>query len=280
MTEMYFGTTGRNGTPSGTSIGRRRKDKIMTDLADDVDPTTATSWDEFAFCMRRLRARADNVSYRELERWGEEHGRPLARTTLLEVLHGRRIPRKGLLLAFVEACGVDPTLDPRWEQTWNRLNEQLNVTASSVSNGQGADGEEDSDTVDYLDEPVVVSAGVWDQAQYLIQQARLSAEREAATIVARAREEAKSIVRQARTEATEMQAAAHRDAEQIIQAARERARQETEALRESVLQELIAELDKHEPRRPATPRPAEGVTDRHQPGVVATPGKHKRRFGR
>lgn len=251
----------------------------MTDPADDVDPTTATSWDEFAISMRRLRARADNVSYRELERWGEEHGRPLARTTLLEVLHGRRVPRKGLLLAFVEACGVDTTVDPRWEQTWNRLNEQLNVIVSAGSDDQVED-EEDSNTVDYHDEPVVVSTGVWDQAGYLIQQARLSAEREAATIVARAREEAKSIIRQARTEATEMQVAAHRNAEQIIQVARERARQEAEALRESVLQELIAELDKHEPRRPAAPRLAEGITDRHQPGVVATPGKRKRRFGR
>ena len=48
-------------------------------------------------------------------------GRSLPRTTLGEVLSGRRFPSKAFLLTFVELCGVDPAADRRWEATWNRL---------------------------------------------------------------------------------------------------------------------------------------------------------------
>ncbi len=90
----------------------------------DIDPTTARSVAEFAGYLRRVRARADNISYRELEHWGKRHHSPLPRSTLVDVLAGRRLPRKPLLRAFLQACGVDPRTDARWETTWNRLSEQ------------------------------------------------------------------------------------------------------------------------------------------------------------
>ncbi|MFY1673892.1 hypothetical protein ACN27G_28715 [Plantactinospora sp. WMMB334] len=62
--------------------------------------------------------------YRDLERWGREHATPLPRSTLIDVLAGRRLPRKPLLRTFLAACGVDTTADGRWESAWNRLAEQ------------------------------------------------------------------------------------------------------------------------------------------------------------
>lgn len=37
---------------------------------DDIDPANAGSAEEFVICLRRLRARSGNISYRALERWG------------------------------------------------------------------------------------------------------------------------------------------------------------------------------------------------------------------
>lgn len=88
---------------------------------DDIDPAAAVSVGDFAACLRRLRARADSISFRALERWGRQHSKPLPRSTVLDALAGKRLPRKALVLAFVEACGVDPSADPRWLTAWNRL---------------------------------------------------------------------------------------------------------------------------------------------------------------
>lgn len=45
----------------------------------------------------------------------------LARTTVSDVLVGRKFPGKAFLLTFVDACGVDLENDRRWEQAWDRL---------------------------------------------------------------------------------------------------------------------------------------------------------------
>jgi hypothetical protein len=95
----------------------------MTDHPNDVDPTAARSVEEFAGCLRRVRARADNISYRQLEHWGRLHHSPLPRSTIVDILAGRRLPRKSTLIAFLQACRVDPHTDLRWESTWNRLSE-------------------------------------------------------------------------------------------------------------------------------------------------------------
>ncbi|WP_158566944.1 FxSxx-COOH system tetratricopeptide repeat protein [Actinomadura craniellae] len=68
-----------------------------------------------------VRARADNPSYRNLEKQAITRGQVMPRTTLGEVLNGRRFPSKIFLRTFLKLCGVDPDTDPRWEQTWNRI---------------------------------------------------------------------------------------------------------------------------------------------------------------
>lgn len=256
---------------------------------DDIDPTAATSWEELATCLRWLRARADNISYRELERWGEEHQKPLPRTTLLEVLHGRRFPRKTLLLAFVEACGVDPATDTRWERTWNELNEQLYLGDASVPIVQVEDmaGSEERSfrpTDERPPEPAI-PAEVWDKAQEVIRQARLSAKQ----IVSDAREEAGAVVERADADATAIRAAADLKAEQLVRDATERAerivqdagergerivrdkKREAEELWESVLQDLAVKVDERERL---------GLADWQPSPEQSTSGRPRWRFGR
>ncbi|HJZ57412.1 MAG TPA: helix-turn-helix domain-containing protein, partial [Gemmataceae bacterium] len=153
----------------------------MTDPADDIDPTSAVTPEELARCLQRLRARNDR-SYRELESWGQDHGQPLPRTTVLEVLHGRRFPKKSFLLAFIEACGVDPATDTRWERTWSRLSELVRVSVSAAAPaGTVDDGVDtvdadlaDADLADATDDDGVepaIPAEIWDRAQRLLHQA-------------------------------------------------------------------------------------------------------------
>lgn len=90
---------------------------------NDINPSAARSIEEFAALLRRVRARADHISYRRLEQWGRQHHTPLPRSTLVDVLAGRRLPRKPLLHAFLTACGVSSDEGRRWESAWNRLAE-------------------------------------------------------------------------------------------------------------------------------------------------------------
>jgi biotin carboxyl carrier protein len=48
----------------------------------------------------------------------------LGRTTLNDVLHGNKFPKKAFLLTLVEALHVDLKADRRWEQAWDRLADQ------------------------------------------------------------------------------------------------------------------------------------------------------------
>jgi vacuolar-type H+-ATPase subunit H len=259
----------------------------MTDPTDDIDPTTATTQEEFAHCLYRLRIRTD-LSYRELESWGQDHGQPLPRTTVLEVLHGRRFPRKSFLLAFVEACGVDPATDTRWERTWSRLSELVKAPVSATP----VDTDDDrGDTVvvglpdaDDEAEPAIPTE-IWERAQGLLQQARASAGREARKVVLEARAEADGILDRARTEAAEIRSAAERDAEQILLTARDRAVREAGELREAILADLETEWDELERHRSAARTPGSGGTDKRtgkDPERPRADGKPRRRgwFGR
>jgi len=267
----------------------------VTHPVDDIDPTTATTWEELATCLRWLRARADNISYRELERWGEEHQKPLPRTTLLEVLHGRRFPRKNLLLAFVEACGVDPATDTRWERAWNELNEQLylgdasdasvvTVPMAGENRVEGSEGRLSRPTDERPPEPAI-PVEVWGEAQEIIRLAQLTAKQ----IVSDAREEAGAIVERADADATAIRAATNFKAEQLVRDATERAeriiqdagergerivrdkKREADELWKSALQDLAAKVDERE-------RP--GHADWQQSPEQGAPDRPKWRFGR
>src|SRR5262249_1613771 len=92
-------------TVSDTS-GRHRGSMTL----DDIDPLDATTAAEFAECLRKVRLRAGNPSYRTLQQWGDRNKVPLPRSTVQDALAGRRLPRKTLALGFIRACGV-PTTD-------------------------------------------------------------------------------------------------------------------------------------------------------------------------
>lgn len=100
----------------------------MTTPTDDIDPLDATSVAEFAECLRALRLRAGNPSYRTLQQWGTRNKIPLPRSTVQDALAGRRLPRKALVLGLVRACGVSSS-DRRWGIAWTRLAEQTSKPA-------------------------------------------------------------------------------------------------------------------------------------------------------
>lgn len=59
---------------------------------------------EFVALMRRLKQESQ-LTYRQLEERAAARGEILARSTLADVLGGKRLPRPELLTAFVHACG-------------------------------------------------------------------------------------------------------------------------------------------------------------------------------
>ena len=100
----------------------------MTSSTDDIDPLDATSIADFAECLRAVRLRAGNPSYRTLQQWGERNKIPLPRSTVQDALAGRRLPRKPLVLGLVRACGNSMS-DRRWEIAWTRLADQTSKPA-------------------------------------------------------------------------------------------------------------------------------------------------------
>jgi hypothetical protein len=109
---------------------------------NDLDPTLVTGADELAALLRRVHAWADKPSYRELEaRTARAAGIlpgtrlkrvPLRRSTLSDVLNGRKFPRKAFLLTFVDACGIDLQADRCWEEAWDRLTVETPRAGASV----------------------------------------------------------------------------------------------------------------------------------------------------
>jgi hypothetical protein len=107
---------------------------------DDLDPTSAASLEDLAACLKRVRLRADMPTLRALEQQtvhasgflpGTRLRRVrLTRSTLSDVLLGRKFPRKAFLLTFLDACSIDLHNDRRWEQAWDRLASQYQQVSS------------------------------------------------------------------------------------------------------------------------------------------------------
>jgi hypothetical protein len=91
---------------------------------DGIDPMAAQTIADLAACLRRLRVSAGSPSYRRLEQWGLRHRMRLARSSISDALAGKRLPPKDLLMAFVQACGVNPAADTRWIAAWTMLARQ------------------------------------------------------------------------------------------------------------------------------------------------------------
>ncbi|SHF67597.1 hypothetical protein SAMN05444320_104502 [Streptoalloteichus hindustanus] len=78
--------------------------------------------------MRQLRKQS-GLSYRELEKRAAARGDVLARSSIADVLSGKRLPRAELLTAFVLACG-DDRVEP-WLHALDRAGAQETSTDAS-----------------------------------------------------------------------------------------------------------------------------------------------------
>ncbi|MFI0262462.1 helix-turn-helix domain-containing protein [Streptomyces sp. NPDC017056] len=74
------------------------------DTRGNTDPAEARDVTEFLALLRELKERR-GLTYRQLEQRAAEQGEVLARSTLADVLGGRRLPRPEVLAVFVRACG-------------------------------------------------------------------------------------------------------------------------------------------------------------------------------
>jgi transcriptional regulator with XRE-family HTH domain len=83
-----------------------------------VDPSGAGTVAEFAQLLREVRRRAGDPSLEEMAR---RSGRILARSTMSEVLNGKRLPGREQLQAFLAVCGISGTDQALFLEAWTRL---------------------------------------------------------------------------------------------------------------------------------------------------------------
>ncbi|MFH8409144.1 helix-turn-helix domain-containing protein [Streptomyces sp. NPDC018019] len=74
------------------------------DTRGNTGPAGARDVTEFLAMLRELKERR-GLTYRQLEQRAAEQGEVLARSTLADILGGRRLPRPEVLAVFVRACG-------------------------------------------------------------------------------------------------------------------------------------------------------------------------------
>ena len=92
-----------------------------------VDPSRVSTPDELAACLDGLRHRR-GLSYEAMEkaaaelpsRSGGSRLEPLAKSTVGEIVTGKRLPTKGKLLTFLTVCGVAPADLAQWLAAWER----------------------------------------------------------------------------------------------------------------------------------------------------------------
>ncbi len=85
----------------------------------ETSPEQVRTRQDLADALQVLHVRADRPSFRELEQRTSHGPVRLARTTISEMLSGKRLASKSVTLAFAEACGVT---DPGpWQHAWERV---------------------------------------------------------------------------------------------------------------------------------------------------------------
>jgi transcriptional regulator with XRE-family HTH domain len=87
----------------------------------DLDLEAVTSRDELVVLLRTVHLRADKPSLRTLENNTRHQSTPLSKTTVSEMLKGERLPRKAVMVAFLQACGVPDGLIEPWQRAWERI---------------------------------------------------------------------------------------------------------------------------------------------------------------
>ena len=91
-----------------------------------VDPSRVNTPDGLAACLDGLRRRR-GLSYEAMEkaakvlsRSGRSRREPLSKSTVGEIVTGKRLPTKGKLLTFLAVCGVAPADLAQWLAAWER----------------------------------------------------------------------------------------------------------------------------------------------------------------
>lgn len=91
-----------------------------------VDPSRVSSSDELASCLDGLRRRR-GLSYEAMEaaakvpsRSGRSRLEPPPKSTVGEIVTGKRMPTRGKLLAFLAVCEVAPADLAQWLAAWER----------------------------------------------------------------------------------------------------------------------------------------------------------------
>ena len=92
-----------------------------------VDPSQVNTPDELAACLDGLRRRR-GLSYEVMEkaaaklpsRSGRSRPEPLPKSTVGEIVTGKRLPAKGKLLTFLTVCEVAPADLAQWLAAWER----------------------------------------------------------------------------------------------------------------------------------------------------------------
>ena len=95
----------------------------MDDAVDtsDLNLGAVNSADELAARLQKVHIRADKPSMRTLEARAR-HGRThLSKTAVAEMLRGVRFPTKAVMVAFLQACGVQDDGMESWERAWERV---------------------------------------------------------------------------------------------------------------------------------------------------------------
>ncbi|MEU5876229.1 type VII secretion protein EccCb [Spirillospora sp. NPDC047279] len=184
---------------------------------DDLVPSlgSVSCREDLAEVLNHLFARAD-VSIRGLEARTCEARTPLTRSTISDMLLGRRFPRKVVFTAFLRECGVPEAQLGPWTLAWQ------NIAGAEKRRPQG-----EGIDLDRLRERVL--GEMREHAAEILDQAREQAREEAAAIIAEAREQAVTAARAAAVAAAREQTAtiideARRMASSIITEAEHNAR--------------------------------------------------------
>ncbi|MFI0481047.1 cyclic nucleotide-binding domain-containing protein [Actinomadura sp. 9N215] len=88
---------------------------------NEPDLESVTAPEEFAAALKAFHIRAGMPSYRQLEAAARRSRSPLPRSTIADMLAGRRMPRKWTLEAYLRACGAHPDEIATWMEVWERV---------------------------------------------------------------------------------------------------------------------------------------------------------------
>lgn len=90
--------------------------------------------------LRQAHEEAGQPTLRTLERRARQNGTPVSKSSLSDMLAGRRLPSQGVVGAFLQACGIDDPADlAEWESAWSRAARDLAPQRSPEPDPTGID---------------------------------------------------------------------------------------------------------------------------------------------